>query len=73
MKEVLVYQENDRITAEFYLNEEEYPDARERLKDDVVKVNETLPEFKKVTNRKIRDTEFPKTTTMKISRAAYNK
>ena len=73
VKEVLVYQENDRITAEFYLNEEEYPDARERLKDDVVKVNETLPEFKKVTNRKIRDTEFPKTTTMKISRAAYNK
>ncbi len=73
VNEVLVYQENDAITAEFFLNEEEYPDARDRLKNDVQKVNETLPQFKRVTRRKIRDEEFPKTTTLKIvrDRSAY--
>ncbi len=73
VNEVLVYQENDAITAEFFLNEEEYPDARDRLKDDVQKINETLPQFKRVTRRKIRDDEFPKTTTLKIvrDRSAY--
>jgi len=73
VNEVLVYQENDAITAEFFLNEEEYPDARDRLKDDVQRINETLPQFKRVTRRKIRDDEFPKTTTLKIvrDRSAY--
>ena len=69
--EVLVYQEDDRITAEFFLNEEEYPDARERLKDDVRRVNDSMPVFKRVTVTKIRDEEFPKTTTMKIERKNY--
>ena len=68
VNEVLVYQENDAITAEFFLNEEEYPDARDRLKGDVAKINEKLPQFKRVQRRKIRDEEFPKTTTMKIVR-----
>ena len=68
VNEVLVYQEDDKITAEFFLNEEEYPDARDRLKGDVAKINEKLPQFKRVQRRKIRDEEFPKTTTMKIVR-----
>ena len=68
VKEVLVYQENDKITAEFYLNEEEYPGCRDRLKEDVAKINDKLPAFKRVQKRKIRDTEFPKTTTLKIVR-----
>ncbi len=68
VSEVLVYQENDKITAEFFLNTEEYPDAADRLRDDVHNVNETLPKFKRVTSIKVRDTEFPKTTTMKIIR-----
>ncbi len=71
VNEVLVYQEDDRITAEFFLNEEEYPDARERLKDDVRKVNDSMPVFKQVTKTKIRDEEFEKTTTMKIERKKY--
>lgn len=66
--EVLVYAENDRITAEFFLNEEDYPDARKTIKDEVHKVNQTLPNFKRVTNIKVRDDEFPKTTTLKIIR-----
>ena len=69
--EVLVYQEDDRITAEFFLNEEEYPDARDRLKDDVRRINDSMPVFKRVTVTKIRDEEFPKTTTMKIERKNY--
>lgn len=68
VSEVLVYQENDKITAEFFLNEEECPNARELLREDVHKVNSELPTFKRVTRRKIRDTEFPKTTTLKIVR-----
>ncbi len=68
VNEVLVYQEDDRITAEFFLNEEEFPDARERLKADVYAINDKLPKFKRVTKIKIRDDEFPKTTTLKIIR-----
>lgn len=68
VREVLVYQENDRITAEFFLDEEEVPDARERLKPDVYAINSKMPKFKQVTKIKIRDDEFPKTTTMKIVR-----
>lgn len=71
VQEVLCYKENDKITAEFFLNEEDYPDARKMLKDDVAKINETLPQFKKVQKRKIRDEEFPKTTTLKIVRSGF--
>ena len=55
------------------VDEEEYPDARERLKTDVRKINDTMPVFKRVTKTKIRDDEFPKTTTMKIVRKNMNK
>ncbi|MBR3621438.1 MAG: AMP-binding protein [Clostridia bacterium] len=68
VNEVLVYQEDDKITGEFFLNEEEYPNARETLQTDVFKMNDTLPKFKRVAVIKVRDTEFPKTTTMKIIR-----
>ncbi|MBQ4337946.1 MAG: AMP-binding protein [Clostridia bacterium] len=71
--EVLVYQEDNRIVAEFFLNEEDYPDARNRLKDDVRKFNDSMPSFKQVQVTRIRDTEFPKTTTLKIVRNANKK
>lgn len=72
VNEVLVYQEDNRITAEFFLNEEDYPDARDRLKAEVKKVNDVLPSFKQVTRTKIRDTEFEKTTTLKIIRSKHS-
>lgn len=68
VKEVLVYEENGLITAEFFLNEEEYPEAREKLKGDVDAFNASVPLFKRIKKTKIRDTEFPKTTTLKIIR-----
>ncbi len=71
VQEVLVYQEDDRIVAEFFLDEQYYPDARERLKAEVDKVNDTLPAFKRATKLKIRDEEFEKTTTLKIIRTKH--
>ncbi|MGN0573546.1 MAG: AMP-binding protein [Acutalibacteraceae bacterium] len=68
VKEVLVYEEDKKIVAEFYLNEEDYPDARERIKSDVDKFNRKMPLFKNIGKVKIRDEEFPKTTTLKIAR-----
>ena len=71
VKEVLVYEENKKIVAEFFLNEEDYPDARAKLKGDVDEFNRNMPIFKNVNKIKIRDDEFPKTTTLKIARK-YN-
>ena len=68
VEEVLVYQEDEKIVAEFYLNESEFPDARDRIDDDVAKYNRENPIFKNVAKVKIRDKEFKKTTTMKIAR-----
>ncbi len=71
VKEVLVYEENKKIVAEFFLNEEDYPDARAKLKGDVDDFNRNMPIFKNINKIKIRDDEFPKTTTLKIARK-YN-
>ena len=68
VNEILVYDDDNRITAEFFLNEKDYPNARAELKAEVNKVNDSLPSFKRVTKTKIRDDEFPKTTTLKIIR-----
>ncbi len=68
IKEVLVYDENNIIVAELYLNTVDYPDARERIKGDINEFNLKMPIFKQIGKTKIRDTEFPKTTTLKILR-----
>ncbi|MBQ3006435.1 MAG: AMP-binding protein [Clostridia bacterium] len=69
--EVLVYADDKKIIGEFFLNEEDYPDARERLKGDVDAFNRKMPSFKNINKIIIRDEEFPKTTTLKIARK-YN-
>lgn len=68
VKEVIVYDENKKICGEFFLDESKEKDARELLKGDIDKVNEKLAEFKRIQMIKIRDEEFPKTTSMKIKR-----
>lgn len=68
VSEVLVYEENKKIVAEFFLNEEEYPDARERIQADVNDFNRKMPLFKNINKVKVRDEEFPRTTTLKIVR-----
>ena len=68
VKEVLVYEEGRRIAAEFFLDTENTPDAAERLRSDVDAVNRMMPSFKQIGRIKTRDTEFPKTTSLKIIR-----
>lgn len=68
VKEVLVYDEDNKIVAEFFFDEVEYPDARSRIKDDIDEFNHSMPIFKNINKIKIRDEEFPKTTTLKIER-----
>ena len=68
IKEVVVYEENGAITAEFFLDTVTYPDAESRIKGDVRVLNKTMPAFKQISKIKTRDKEFPKTTTLKIKR-----
>ncbi|MBQ2973207.1 MAG: AMP-binding protein [Clostridia bacterium] len=68
IKEVLVFEEDKRICAEFWLNEEDYPDAKARIKGDVNEFNAKMPIFKRIARVTTRDEEFPKTTTLKIVR-----
>ncbi|MDR1629247.1 MAG: AMP-binding protein [Oscillospiraceae bacterium] len=66
--EVLVYQEGDRILAELFLDEENFPDREQRIEADILALNRTLPQYKYIAKTIIRDTEFPKTTSKKIKR-----
>ena len=68
VQEVLVYDDGSRIIAELYLNEADYPDARDRIKGDIKKFNDSVASFKRINKTIIRDEEFPKTTTLKIVR-----
>ncbi len=68
VQEVLVYDEGGQIIAEVFLNESDYPDARERIKADMKAFNNTMASFKRVNKTIVRDEEFPKTTTLKIVR-----
>ena len=68
VSEVLVFEEKGQICAELFLNEEDYPDAKARIKGDIDEFNRNMPLFKNIARFVIRDTEFPKTTTLKIVR-----
>ena len=68
VSEVLVYDDGNAIIGEFYLNEEDYHNAREKLKIDIADFNRAMPSFKNINKIIIRDEPFPKTTTLKIAR-----
>ncbi len=70
--DVVCYEENGSITAEFYLDEEHFTDARSRLEEDIDIFNRTMPMQKNISGVKIRDIPFEKTTTMKIKRYLLN-
>lgn len=46
-------------------------DIEELVKNEIKRVNEELPAYKKITQYEIRDEEFPKTTTQKIKRHLF--
>lgn len=69
VKEVLVYAENEVITAEIFPNSElDFEDIQKQLQDIVEACNRKLPPYKRIQRLKNRQTEFPKTTTQKIKR-----
>ena len=68
VKEVAVYEEEQLITGEFYLDEQRFPDARQRLEEDVKAFNSSMPSYKNIKRTRIRSVPFEKTTTMKIKR-----
>lgn len=67
IKDVMVYDDNGRITALIY-PEKFSTDVLDFIKKEIKKINETLPSYKKVVSVKFRKSEFPKTTTHKIKR-----
>ena len=67
VKEVVVYGENDRITAEIY-PDYEIENVKVVVEAKVNELNQTLPQFKRIADVKFTETEFPKTTTKKIKR-----
>lgn len=63
IKEVLVYGENDQLTAEIYTESD-----RNAIQQKILTMNRSLPPYKEITQVKFRDNEFDKTTTKKIMR-----
>ena len=73
VSEVLVYEEDEMITAEIYSDSEDNKEAvREQIKKDIQELNKKLADYKKIRKVKFRAVEFEKTTTKKIKRN-YNK
>lgn len=60
--EVVVYGEDNLIAAEIFAED------RTGIEEAIEKINETLPNYKRINRVKFRDTEFEKTTTKKIKR-----
>lgn len=56
------------ISSDITLSEE---DIKSIFKDEVKKVNEDLPAYKKILQFEVREEEFPKTTTKKIKRHMF--
>ena len=80
VKEVVVYPDDEMsrgnpiicaaIFPDFaWMEENGITDVEEKINEDIKKVNQSLPGYKKVSRVVVRDTEFEKTTTKKIKRA----
>lgn len=67
VKEAVAFEENDQVAAELFLDPE-IPDAAQRIREDLRKLNNRLPITHNISQIHLRDTEFPKTTTKKIKR-----
>ena len=75
VKEVVCYQEDNAIVAEAFFNKEYIEETgtqelnyAEKFAADIVEFNRNQPPQKNIGRTLVRDTEFPKTTTMKIKR-----
>ncbi len=70
--ECLVYEEDDMIATEIYVDEENREQVKENIKKGIQELNNTLASYKQIRKIKFRSVEFEKTTTKKIKRN-YNK
>ena len=66
--EAVVFAKDDKLAIEMYLDSENYPDAKQTIQEQINAFNRHMPAYKKIQEVVIRDTEFPKTTTLKIKR-----
>ena len=73
VKVVVVYEEDGDIVGEFYLDEENYSEAKTMLKNDIDYYNHSVPKHRNLNRFKIRNIPFIKTTTMKIKRYLIEK
>ena len=74
VSEVLVYGENNLITAEIFPNEDYRAQAgidncQEALQQIIDQLNQKVPLYKRIHTLKVRETAFEKTTSKKIKRA----
>ena len=63
-----VYDCAGKIVAEIFADREPGPEAEAGIRLAVSEMNRSLPRYKRIGLVKFRDTEFPKTTTMKIKK-----
>ena len=66
--ETAVYAADGRIVAEVFPEEGAGPEAQAEIRRAVHALNRSLPTYKQIGHIKFRDTEFPKTTAMKIKK-----
>ncbi len=67
--ECLVYEEDDMIATEIYVDAEENKEqVKENIKKGIQELNNTLASYKQIRKIKFRSVEFEKTTTKKIKR-----
>lgn len=71
--EVVVSAQEEKLTAEIYpdfsyAQENKIQDIEHALREEILRLNTSLPKFKQIQKIFIRDTEFEKTTTKKIKR-----
>lgn len=69
VKEVIVTGTDKGIEAEIYLDPD-VPDAQQRIHSAITALNQKTVSTKRIDHIRLRDTEFPKTTTKKIKRTA---
>jgi len=77
VKEVVVYGDDNKITAEIYPDNEyaeskQIEDIEGELKRQIEDINKGLPRYKHISGLKLRETEFEKTTSKKIIRYKVN-
>ncbi|MCM1365234.1 MAG: AMP-binding protein [Faecalibacterium sp.] len=68
IEEIVVFDSNGKITAELYPNQELFNGDEKEIYAVIDEYNKTVPPYKNIEKIVIRQTEFEKTSTMKIKR-----